>query len=122
MLLEVVLNTIKQTNELNVKVREQGSWWLKVENTLIWKYVFIFYQATFVYSIGSTATNSWYNFRLTSNIDEEFSQCNNLYLSSHPVFSGVRVPRSLVLCVVDHCLFFCPSSFDHCVCFSTYGF
>jgi hypothetical protein len=37
MLLEVVLNTIKKPNELNVKVREQGSWWLKVKNTLIWK-------------------------------------------------------------------------------------
>jgi hypothetical protein len=32
------------------------------------------------------------------------------HLSSPPVFSGVRVTRSLVLCVrfVDRCLFFCP--------------
>ena len=31
-------------------------------------------------------------------------------LSSHPVFSGVRVDRSLVICVclVDRCLSFCP--------------
>ena len=31
------------------------------------------------------------------------------YLSSSPVFSGVRVTRSLVVCVcfVDRCLFFC---------------
>jgi hypothetical protein len=85
---------------------------------------YFFYQATFVYSIGSTATNSRYNFRLTSNIDEELPKCNDLYLISQPVFSGVRVPRSLVVCVcvVYHCLFFCPSSFDHCVCFSIYGF
>jgi hypothetical protein len=83
--------------------------------------IFFFNQATFVYSIGSTATNSRYNFRLTSNIDEELPQYSDLYLSAHPVFSGVRVPRSLVLCVcvVDHCLFFCPSSFDCC---SIYGF
>jgi hypothetical protein len=37
--------------------------------------------------------------------------------SSPPVFSGVRVTRSLVLCVcfIDHCLSFCTFSFDHCV-------
>ena len=34
-----------------------------------------------------------------------------------PVFSGVRVTRSLVLyvCFVDRCLSFCPFSFGHCV-------
>ena len=38
-------------------------------------------------------------------------------LSSLPIFSGVRVTRSLVLCVcfVDRCLSFCPCSFGHCV-------
>jgi hypothetical protein len=37
--------------------------------------------------------------------------------SSSPVFSGVCVTRSLVLCVcfVDHCLSFCTFSFCHCV-------
>ena len=48
------------------------------------------------------------------------------HLSSPPVFSGVRVGRSLVLCVcfVDRCLSFCPVSFGHCaVCPSSiYGF
>jgi hypothetical protein len=47
------------------------------------------------------------------------------HLSSPPVFSGVRVSRSLVLyvCFVDHCLFFCTFSFGHCVCSSSiYGF
>ena len=36
---------------------------------------------------------------------------------STPVFSGVRVNRSLVLyvCFVDRCLSFCPFSFGHCV-------
>jgi len=45
---------------------------------------------------------------------------------SCPVFSGVRVTRSLVLCVfsVERCLSFCPVSFGHCVVCpsSTYGF
>jgi hypothetical protein len=39
------------------------------------------------------------------------------HLSSHPVCNGVRVTRSLVLCVyfVDRCLSFCTFSFGHCV-------
>ena len=48
------------------------------------------------------------------------------HLSSPPVLSGVRVTRSLVLCVcfVDLCLSFCTFSFDHCVVCSSsiYGF
>jgi hypothetical protein len=46
-------------------------------------------------------------------------------LSSPLIFSGVRVTRSLVLCVcfVDRCLSFCPFSFIYCVvCPSIYGF
>ena len=40
-------------------------------------------------------------------------------LSSPPVFSGVRVTRSLILyvCFVDQCLSFCTFSFGHCVVF-----
>jgi hypothetical protein len=40
-----------------------------------------------------------------------------VHLSSPPIFSGVRVTRSLVLCVcfVDRCLSFCAFSFGHCV-------
>ena len=39
------------------------------------------------------------------------------HLSSPPVFSGVRVTRSLVLyvCFVDRCLSLCTVSFGHCV-------
>ena len=48
------------------------------------------------------------------------------HLSSPPVFSGVRVTRSLVLnvCFVDRCLSFCTFSFGHCVVCSPsiYGF
>jgi hypothetical protein len=48
------------------------------------------------------------------------------HLSSLPVYSGVCVIRSLVLCVcfVDRCLSFCTFSFGHCVVCSSsiYGF
>ena len=48
------------------------------------------------------------------------------HTSSPPVFSGVRVTRSLVLyvCFVDRCLSFCTFSFGHCVVCSSsiYGF
>jgi hypothetical protein len=48
------------------------------------------------------------------------------HLSSTRVFGGVRVTRSLVLCVcfVDRCLSFCTSSFGYCVVCSSsiYGF
>ena len=47
------------------------------------------------------------------------------HMRSPPVFSGVRVTRSLVLCVcfVDRCLSLCPLSFGHCVvCPSIYIF
>ena len=46
------------------------------------------------------------------------------HLSLSPVFSGVRVTRSLVLCVcfVDRCLSFCTFSVGQCVvCSSIYG-
>jgi hypothetical protein len=47
------------------------------------------------------------------------------HMSSPPVFSEVRVTRSLVLCVlcVDRCLSFYTFSFGHCVvCPLIYGF
>jgi hypothetical protein len=48
------------------------------------------------------------------------------HLSSPSVFSGVRVTRSLILCVcfVDRCLPFSLFSFGHCVVCSSsiYGF
>jgi len=48
------------------------------------------------------------------------------HLISPPVFNGVRITRSLVLCVCfgDRCLSFCTFSFGHCaVCSSSiYGF
>jgi hypothetical protein len=47
------------------------------------------------------------------------------HLSSPTVISGIRVTRSLVLCVcfVNRCLSFCTFSFGHCVvCSWIYGF
>jgi hypothetical protein len=48
------------------------------------------------------------------------------HMSSPPVYSGVRVTRSLIIYVyfVDHCLSFCACSFGHCVVCSSsiYGF
>jgi hypothetical protein len=43
-----------------------------------------------------------------------FIKIMHAHLSSRPVFSGVRVTRSLVLyvCFVDRCLSFCPFSFE----------
>ena len=45
-------------------------------------------------------------------------------LYSSPVFSGVRIARSLVFCFVERCLSFRIFSFGHCVvCLSSiYGF
>ena len=47
------------------------------------------------------------------------------HLGSATVRSGIRITRSLVLCVcfVDRCLYFCTFSFGHYVlCSSIYGF
>ena len=65
--------------------------------------------------------------RLTRRVPLEEQELPTLpeHLSSSPVFSVVRVTRSLILCVcpVDRYLSFCPFSFGHCVdCSSIYGF
>ena len=66
--------------------------------------------------------------RLTRRVPLVKQELPNLpeHLSSPPVFSGVRVTRSLVLyvCFVDRCFSFCTFSFDHCVFCSPqiYGF
>ena len=63
---------------------------------------------------------------LDTNMSEQELLTLPEHLSSPPVFRGVRVTRSFVLCVcfVDRCfLFFCTFSFGHCVvCSSIYGF
>jgi len=57
--------------------------------------------------------------RLTRRVPLEEQELLTLpeHVSSPPVFSGVRVTQSLVLCVclVDRCLSFCTFSFGHCV-------
>ena len=63
--------------------------------------------------------------RRVSLVDQELLTLPE-HLSSPPVFSEVRVTRSLVLyvCFVDRCLSFCTFSFGHCVVCSSsiYGF
>jgi len=63
--------------------------------------------------------NSWLVTRLTRRVSLVEQDLLNLpeHMSSPPVFSGIRVSRSLVLCVcfVDRCLSFWTFSFGHCV-------
>ena len=63
--------------------------------------------------------------RPVSVVEQELLTLPN-HLSSSPVFGGVRVNPSLVLCVcfVDRCLSFCLFSFGYCVVCpsSIYGF
>jgi len=58
----------------------------------------------------------WWNFLRAPLVEQKLFTLLE-HLSSPPVFSGVHVTQSLVLCVcfVDRCLSFCPFSFDHCV-------
>jgi hypothetical protein len=63
--------------------------------------------------------------QMLSEISFQITATRPKHLRSHPVFSGVCVTRSLVLCVcfVDRFLSLCPFSFGHCVvCPSIYGF
>ena len=97
MLLEVVLNTIKRANEVNVKVMEQGSWWLKVKK--FWKYVFFltkrhsYIQLVLLLQIQGTIDwrvtllRNYLNVMICTWVHTRF-------------FSGVCVPWSLVLCVM----------------------
>jgi hypothetical protein len=63
--------------------------------------------------------------RLTRRVSLKCSRNYSLFRSP-PIFSGVRVTRSLVLyvCFVDRCVSFCTFSFGHCVVCSSsiYGF
>jgi hypothetical protein len=78
------------------------------------------------------STHSWlitgFVTRLTRRVPHVEQELPTLpeHLSSPPVFSGVRVTRSLVLrvCFVDRCLSFCTFSFGNCVVCSSsiYGF
>ena len=54
--------------------------------------------------------------RLVSLVEQELPSLPE-HLSSPPVFSGIRITRSLVLYLffVDRCLSFCAFSFGHCV-------
>ena len=74
----------------------------------------------------ATTTNGTYTWLSVTHLVEQELLTLPEHLSSSPVFSGVRVTRSLVLCVcfVDRCLSLCTFSFGHCVVCSSsiYGF
>jgi hypothetical protein len=100
--------------------------WLTVMEYLCHKY------APLVVSTSRSFPRSWlitgFVTRLTRRMSLVEKELLTLleHMSSPPVFSGVRVTRSLVLyvCFVDRCLFFCTFSFGHCVVCSSsiYGF
>ena len=75
----------------------------------------------------NTTLNTTYVHRYDKNIDIEQKLLNiPEHMSSSPVFSGVRVTRSLVLCVVYCRLLFvllhcCSSSGHYVVCSLIYG-
>jgi hypothetical protein len=95
----------------------------KLTDTWIVALHFFVLQITFQDNVNN------HNHRVEWNTDVASNNCIIDYrfnLSSPPIFSGVRVTRSLVLCVcfIDRCLSFCPFPYGHCVvCFtSIYGF
>jgi hypothetical protein len=76
--------------------------------------------------MGSLQSGNWNHLfgRKISNFDQDYKELLALreHQSSPPVFSGVRVTRSLDLgvCFVDRWLSLCTFSFDHCaVCSSS---
>ena len=77
------------------------------------------------FPIEKIGTKKIYPTRKGKVVDQELHALPE-HLSSPPIFSGVRVSGSLVLCVcfVDRCLSFCTFSFGHCVVCSPsiYGF
>ena len=85
----------------------------------------------FVVSISRSFPHSWlitgFVTRLTRRVllvEQELPTLPE-HLSSPPIFSGVRITRSLVqyVCLVDRCLSFKTFSFDRCVVGSSiYGF
>ena len=69
--------------------------------------------------LSSFLTYHWIVTRLTRRVPlvEQGQVTLQEHLGSHPVFSGARVTRSLVLCVsfVGCCSSLCTFSFGHCV-------
>jgi uncharacterized membrane protein len=88
-------------------------------------YIYCLYAKDFYYinKCIFLASIDWGELRTQTHIQEELLILPE-HLSSPPVFIGVRVTRSLVLCMFCISLFFCSFSFGHCVvCTSSiYGF
>jgi hypothetical protein len=90
-----------------------------VGKNIIDKYIIIYlrlYQyALRLYHPEALLYSLWQS-RMMYSVAEGWFNLNS-YMSSPPVFNGVRVTRSLVLyvCFIDRCLSFCTFSFGHCV-------
>ena len=90
-----------------------------VGKNIIDKY-FISYLRLYPYALRlyqpETLLYSLWQSRMMYSVAEGWFNLNG-YMSSPPVFNGVRVTRSLVLyvCFIDRCLSFCSFSFGHCV-------
>jgi hypothetical protein len=107
---------------------EEPKWWLKCRNTTSKIQVNLVIWRTEEQEQYSRRTNlRLNNVPVPTSFTSESIQpvydnkiilriCNMEHMSSLPVFSEVRVTRSLVLCVcfVDRCLSFCPFSFGQC--------
>ena len=104
---------------------------------VLMKHTWIFCTLVIMWrSFGFLAVKFFFLNYLTLSVPNEGTECHSRivstlltlpeHLSSPLGFSGVRVTRSLVLCVcfVDRCLFFYTFSFGHCVVCSSsiYGF
>jgi hypothetical protein len=90
-------------------------------SAVLWIYLYLMHERF----VGFDRIGNWLITKC-SNISLTIKIVLPEHLSSPSFFSGVRVTRSLVLCVcfVDLCLSFCTFSFVHCVVCSSsiYGF
>ena len=114
-----------QCTDLSVHCEDNNiTWCLKLDNDHGYVPLVINTSRSFPHSWLTTGFVTRLSRRMPLVEQELLTLLENL--SSSPVFSGVRVTRSLVLCVCfgDRCLFFCNFSFGCCVVCSSwiYGF
>ena len=99
----VIYRSLKGTSKIhqiltNITMENNTSWYMLIKTNLSDDNVY--YSTSFTYRIHLILTNSIDNTIqvITTNIKQELPILPE-HLSSPPVFSGVRVTRSLVLCV-----------------------
>ena len=92
---------------------------MKCEKTVLWKIHGHCHQPCKLYYVIASRTNlliGWTRI-LSCLVKKWWHTYPSRAPEFTPVFSGIRVTRSLVLyvCFVERCLSFCPFSFGHCV-------